>query len=68
MNAAPRSYIALLTYIQDTLIVWTEAATMIDMALSFQESDGCAAIWLVESECALAGNLEDMFANLVACV
>lgn len=30
---------------QDTLIVWTEPTTNIDMALSFQESDGCATIW-----------------------
>ncbi|KAH0537593.1 hypothetical protein FGG08_005625 [Glutinoglossum americanum] len=29
---------------QDTLIVWTES-TGTDMALSFQEADGCAAIW-----------------------
>lgn len=30
----------------DTLIVWTETSG-IDMALSFQEADGCATIWLV---------------------
>ncbi|CZT04636.1 related to pleiotropic drug resistance control protein PDR6 [Rhynchosporium graminicola] len=30
---------------QDTLIVWTETTTSVDMALSFQEGDGCAAIW-----------------------
>ena len=30
----------------DTLIVWTEANGT-DMALSFQEADGCAAIWYV---------------------
>jgi len=30
---------------QDTLIVWTEPTTSVDMALSFQESDGCATIW-----------------------
>ncbi|KUL86288.1 hypothetical protein ZTR_08578 [Talaromyces verruculosus] len=29
---------------QDTLIVWTETNGT-DMALSFQEADGCAAIW-----------------------
>lgn len=29
----------------DTLIVWTETTTSVDMALSFQESEGCAAIW-----------------------
>ena len=28
----------------DTLIVWTEP-TGIDMALSFQEAEGCASIW-----------------------
>ena len=28
----------------DTLIVWTESNGT-DMALSFQEADGCAAIW-----------------------
>ncbi|MCJ1248095.1 Platinum sensitivity protein [Trapelia coarctata] len=31
---------------QDTLIVWTESNGT-DMALSFQEADGCAAIWQV---------------------
>lgn len=31
----------------DTLIVWTEPQTGIDMALSFQEADGCATIWFV---------------------
>jgi hypothetical protein len=30
----------------ETLIVWTEANGT-DMALSFQEADGCAAIWFV---------------------
>ncbi|KAJ9622623.1 Platinum sensitivity protein [Taxawa tesnikishii (nom. ined.)] len=29
---------------QDTLIVWTES-NGVDMALSFQEADGCGAIW-----------------------
>jgi len=29
---------------QDTLIVWTES-NGVDMALSFQEADGCSAIW-----------------------
>ena len=28
----------------DTLIVWTESSG-IDMALSFQEAEGCATIW-----------------------
>jgi hypothetical protein len=32
---------------QDTLIVWTEPTNGVDMALSFQESEGCAAIWSV---------------------
>ena len=31
----------------DTLIVWTESNGT-DMALSFQEAEGCAAIWLVQ--------------------
>ncbi|KAG8168243.1 hypothetical protein KVR01_003932 [Diaporthe batatas] len=30
---------------QETLIVWTEPSTQVDMALSFQEADGCALIW-----------------------
>lgn len=30
----------------DTLIVWTEP-NGIDMALSFQEAEGCGAIWYV---------------------
>ncbi len=30
--------------ITDTLIVWTESNGT-DMALSFQEADGCAVIW-----------------------
>ncbi|CAK3999023.1 related to DUF625 domain [Lecanosticta acicola] len=34
---------------QETLIVWTES-NGVDMALSFQESDGCAAIWEFVSE------------------
>jgi len=29
---------------QDTLIVWTEQSVT-DMALSFQEAEGCTAIW-----------------------
>ena len=32
----------------DTLIVWTETSG-IDMALSFQEAEGCATIWLVHA-------------------
>jgi protein phosphatase-4 regulatory subunit 3 len=34
---------------QDTLIVWTET-TGVDMALSFQEAEGCAHIWEFVSE------------------
>ncbi|KAI1381728.1 DUF625-domain-containing protein [Hypoxylon crocopeplum] len=30
---------------QETLIVWTEPSTGMDMALSFQEAEGCAMIW-----------------------
>ena len=34
---------------QETLIVWTEA-NGVDMALSFQESEGCSSIWEFVSE------------------
>ncbi|KAK3686825.1 Platinum sensitivity protein [Vermiconidia calcicola] len=34
---------------QDTMIVWTES-NGIDMALSFQETEGCASIWEFVSE------------------
>ncbi|KAI1125936.1 DUF625-domain-containing protein [Nemania abortiva] len=30
---------------QETLIVWTEPTNGVDMALSFQEAEGCAMIW-----------------------
>ncbi|KAI0852694.1 DUF625-domain-containing protein [Daldinia vernicosa] len=30
---------------QETLIVWTEPTNNVDMALSFQEAEGCAMIW-----------------------
>ncbi|KAJ9137228.1 Component of IIS longevity pathway SMK-1-domain-containing protein [Pleurostoma richardsiae] len=30
---------------QETLIVWTEPSNGVDMALSFQEAEGCALIW-----------------------
>ncbi|KAI0890432.1 DUF625-domain-containing protein [Annulohypoxylon maeteangense] len=30
---------------QETLIVWTEPTSGVDMALSFQEAEGCAIIW-----------------------
>lgn len=36
----------MLNIIIDTLIVWTES-NVTDMALSFQEPEGCAAIWYV---------------------
>lgn len=42
----------------DTLIVWTELSGT-DMALSFQEADGCSAIWwvrLLMSQPILMGN------------
>lgn len=42
----------------DTLIVWTESNGT-DMALSFQEADGCAGIWwvgLLMSQPTLMGN------------
>lgn len=29
----------------ETLIVWTEPDNEMDMALSFQEAEGCAAVW-----------------------
>jgi hypothetical protein len=35
-----------LTLSSDTLIVWTEPSNSTDMALSFQEAEGCAVIWL----------------------
>ncbi|CAN8102260.1 unnamed protein product [Discula destructiva] len=35
---------------QETLIVWTEPQTLVDMALSFQEADGCATIWKFVNE------------------
>ncbi|KAI1344975.1 DUF625-domain-containing protein [Xylariaceae sp. FL0016] len=33
---------------QETLIVWTEPSNGVDMALSFQEAEGCAMIWYVQ--------------------
>ena len=35
---------SILTFVAETLIVWTETNGT-DMALSFQEADGCAVIW-----------------------
>lgn len=29
----------------DTLIVWTEPTTNLDIALSFQDAEGCEDIW-----------------------
>jgi len=29
----------------DTLIVWTEPTTQLDIALSFQDAEGCEDIW-----------------------
>jgi hypothetical protein len=42
-----------LTQSADTLIVWTEPSNSIDMALSFQESEGCAVIWFVLASSAI---------------
>lgn len=33
------------SWIADTLIVWTEPQTQLDIALSFQDPDGCEDIW-----------------------
>jgi protein phosphatase-4 regulatory subunit 3 len=47
---SPLQYLHLaLPIFTDTLIVWTEPTTTIDMALSFQEAEGCTAIWLEDS-------------------
>ncbi|ORX34996.1 component of IIS longevity pathway SMK-1-domain-containing protein [Kockovaella imperatae] len=35
---------------QDTLIVWTEPGTNLDIALSFQDAEGCEDIWQFMSE------------------
>ena len=40
----------------DTLIVWTETSG-IDMALSFQEAEGCATIWSVLANLRLRASL-----------
>lgn len=34
-----------MTRLSDTLIVWTEPASKQDIALSFQDADGCEDIW-----------------------
>lgn len=41
------SHVCILTSPAETLIVWTEPQTQVDMALSFQEPEGCATIWYV---------------------
>ncbi|KAL8733225.1 MAG: hypothetical protein Q9166_002242 [cf. Caloplaca sp. 2 TL-2023] len=62
---------------QDTLIVWTES-NVTDMALSFQEAEGCAAIWdfisqvqqqllaMAGPDDALSDDAMDNFANPLA--
>ncbi|KLT39487.1 DUF625-domain-containing protein [Cutaneotrichosporon oleaginosum] len=35
---------------QETLIVWTDQATQLDIALSFQDASGCEGIWQFISE------------------
>ncbi|KAK2591099.1 Platinum sensitivity protein [Conoideocrella luteorostrata] len=42
---------------QETLIVWQEPGSGVDMALSFQEAEGCASIWRFVS------NVQQTFAN-----
>lgn len=39
-----------LTACTDTLIVWTEPASQLDIALSFQDAEGCEDIWQFISE------------------
>ena len=41
--------LVLILYVE-TLIVWTEPTTQLDIALSFQDSDGCEDIWSFISE------------------
>lgn len=52
---------------QDTLIVWTEPTTSIDMALSFQEADGCTAIWkfinTIQIQLQVVGGPEDALSD-----
>ncbi|KAJ4006724.1 Platinum sensitivity protein [Fusarium irregulare] len=45
---------------QDTLIVWQEPSSGVDMALSFQEAEGCALIWRFVS------NVQQTFHNQLA--
>lgn len=35
----------LIRFAIETLIVWQEPGSGVDMALSFQEAEGCALIW-----------------------
>ena len=49
----------------DTLIVWTESNGT-DMALSFQEADGCAVIWLVVAQAYFEGDMIRNVALLLA--
>jgi hypothetical protein len=44
----------------ETLIVWTEA-NVTDMALSFQEAEGCAVIWWVFQSLSLLVSLETFY-------
>ncbi|KAG8425060.1 Platinum sensitivity protein, variant 3 [Metarhizium acridum] len=45
---------------QETLIVWQEPGSGVDMALSFQEAEGCALIWRFVS------NVQQTFQNTIA--
>ncbi|TWU72724.1 Platinum sensitivity protein [Metarhizium rileyi] len=45
---------------QETLIVWQEPSSGVDMALSFQEAEGCALIWRFVS------NVQQTFQNTMA--
>lgn len=56
-----------LTNPTETLIVWTEPQTMIDMALSFQEADGCAHIWFVSCFYCASAVVEPIHVRLSNC-
>ncbi|KAM3447335.1 hypothetical protein MY3296_008805 [Beauveria thailandica] len=45
---------------QETLIVWQEPGSGVDMALSFQEAEGCAIIWR------FVNNIQQTFHNTLA--
>ncbi|OBT64232.1 hypothetical protein VE03_06864 [Pseudogymnoascus sp. 23342-1-I1] len=55
---------------QETLIIWTEPVNGVDMALSFQESDGCTAIWkfinMVQQQMVVNGGPEDALSEDMA--